>query len=254
MTATERPRPDLLDKAGMEGENVVARQRHREIPFLITIAFLGSFLAIRALVLIAGSAETEFAAVAKLGGRPDVRFSIGRNIILFGYHLHHFYFGVLLIGLAGWAAIVDLAWLSRRQLALVYGVGLGLFMDEIGLLLTWGDYYSSLTYLLSLLLVSLFLNVVFFPDFWRVMRRSLIETATPSRMMNAVSGTHSVIKVVDVMSTRVGRTERTSLAFMGVIYLVVGALILLYPRFLYYWVAGAFMVHGVSSLVRAWQR
>jgi len=236
------------------GEDVLARQRHREIPFLITIAFMGSFLAIRALVLIAGSAETEFAAVAKLGGRPDVRFSIGRNVILFGYHVHHFYFGVLLIGIAGWAAIVDLAWLSRRQLALLYGVGLGLFMDEIGLLLTWGDYYSSLTYLLSLLLVGLFLTVVFFPDFWRVMRRPLIETSTPSGMRNAVFGSNTFIKAVDTMSTLIGWTERTSLVFMGVIYLAVAALILLYPRFLYYWVAGAFVLHGVSSLVRAWQR
>jgi len=238
----------------LEGENVIVRERHREIPFLITIAFMGSFLAIRALVLIAGSAETEFAAVAKLGGQPDVRFSIGRNIILFGYHVHHFYFGVLLIGIAGWAAIVDIAWLSRRQLALAYGVGLGLFMDEVGLLLTWGDYYSSLTYLLSLLLVGVFLNVVFFPDFWRVMRRSLIETSTPSRMMTAVSGPNTFIKAVDTMSTLIGRTERTSLVFMGVIYLAVGALILLFPRFLYYWVAGAFITHGVSSLVRACQR
>lgn len=226
----------------------------REIPFLITIAFLLSFLAIRALVLIAGSAETEFAAAAKLGGRPDARFSIGRNVILFGYHVHHFYFGVLLIGFAGWAAIVDVAWLSRRQMALVYGVGLGLFMDEVGLLLTWGDYYSSLTYLLSLFLAGLFLNLVFFPDFWRTMRRSMIEASERSLMTRAVFGSTSFIKAVDGMSTMTGQTERTSLVFMGVIYLGVGALILLFPRFLYYWVAGAFIVHGVSSLVRAWRR
>ncbi len=205
-------------------------------------------------MLVAGSAETEFATVAKLGGRPDVRFAIGRNLILFGYHLHHFYFGILLIGLAGWAAIVDLAWLSRRQLALAYGVGLGLFMDEVGLLLTWGDYYSSLTYLLSLLLAAIFLNAIFFPRFWGAVRDSVLDASRHSLAWNRFLGSHTLVKAVDAMSATTERTERTSLVFMGVVYLGVGALILLFPRFLYYWVAGAFLIHGVSSLARAWQR
>lgn len=221
---------------------------------MITISYTVAFLAIRVLVLVAGSAESEFAQVAKLGGTPDVRFAIGRNIVLFGHHVHHFYFGIVLIALAGWSAIVGVPALSRRWQALIYGAGLGLFMDEIGLLLTWGDYYASATYLLSLLLVGLFLNVVFFPDFWREFRIHLRRSAGHAVAWTSFPGAASLIKGGDIVSDKTEQTERTSLIFIGVLYLGVGVLILVYPRFLYYWVAGAFMVHGASSLVRAWKQ
>lgn len=48
--------------------------------------------------------------------------------------------------------------------------------------------------------------------------------------------------------------EKASLLFTGLVYISVGILILVYPKFLYYGVAGVFMIHGISSLVRAWQK
>ncbi|WP_248662010.1 hypothetical protein [Fuchsiella alkaliacetigena] len=228
--------------------------KRKDIPFLITISYLASFLFIRLAVLIAGSAESEFAEVAKQGLTPEVDFYIGRNIILFGYHVHHFYFGILLIAIAGWLAIVGSSFFSRKQVALLYGTGLGLFMDEIGLLLTWGDYYSSLTYLLSLLLVGIFLNIVFFPYFWREMRNNLAEVKLNSIIWNSILNSTNFVKVADNVSEKTAKTEKASLTFTGVIYLLVGVLILLYPQFLYYWVAGVFFIQGASSLVGAWQK
>ena len=49
------------------------------------------------------------------------------------------------------------------------------------------------------------------------------------------------------------KTHRASLIFTGFIYIAVGLLILMYPEFVYYWVAGGFFIQGVASLVRAWQ-
>ncbi len=226
----------------------------REIPFLITIAYLGAFLFIRAMVLIVGSAESEFAQVAKFGDTPDVRFAIGRNIVLFGHHVHHFYFGILFMALAGWCAIVGVPSLSQRWQALMYGIGLGLFMDEIGLLLTWGDYYSGATYLLSLLVIGLLLNVVFFPSFWRAFRTHLRQSTEPVVAWTSSPLVERLIKGADMVSETTDQRERTSLAFMGVLYLVIGVLILVFPRFLYYGVAGAFLIHGASSLVEVWRQ
>lgn len=48
--------------------------------------------------------------------------------------------------------------------------------------------------------------------------------------------------------------EKASLFFTGLVYIVVGILILLYPRLLYYGVAAVFLLHGISSLIRAWQQ
>ncbi len=44
--------------------------------------------------------------------------------------------------------------------------------------------------------------------------------------------------------------EKASLAFVGLVYVIMGILILRFPKFLYYWVAGVFIFHGVISLLR----
>ncbi|MCK8827347.1 hypothetical protein MWH25_06270 [Natroniella acetigena] len=206
------------------------------------------------MVLIAGSAESEFAEVAKQGGVPEVDFYIGRNIILFGHHIHHFYFGIFLIAFAGWVSLVGFSFLTRKQTALLYGTGLGLFMDEIGLLLTWGDYYSSLTYLLSLFLIGVFLNIIFFPYFWKEVRNNILQSNAHSLTWNTLLNYTNFVKVADTLSEKTGKTERASLIFTGIVYLFVGGLILLYPQFVYYWVAAVFFIQGVSSLVGAWQK
>lgn len=231
----------------------VTIKKDERIPFLITISYLLSFLTIRLMVLIAGSAETKFAQVAKEGLTPDATFHIGRNIILFGHHVHHFYFGIILICFAAWISIVGSNYFNRRQAAVIYGIGLGLFMDESGLLLTWGDYYSGVTYLLSLFLIGVFLNIVFFPYFWREVRNELLDSNLHSWTWNTLLDHTSFIKVADIVSEKTNKTERASLLFTGIIYLGVGALILLYPDFVYYWVAGVFFIQGVSSLIRSWQ-
>lgn len=237
-----------------KGVGNIKENRGKGIPFLITISFLLSFLFIRLIVLLVGSAESEFARVAKHGLRPEVDFYIGRNIILFGYHIHHFYFGILLICVAGWVAIVGSPTLKKKHAAIIYGTGLGLFMDEIGLLLTWGDYYSSLTYLLTILLVAVFLNVVFFPYFWEEVRTSIAQRGASSTIWYSLFGLKNFLKVADYVSTKTGKTERAALIFTGIVFISAGILILRFPQFVYYWVAGGFIVQGVASLFRAWQQ
>ena len=64
-----------------------------------------------------------------------------------GIHFHHFWYGIEMIAIVGWLAIAG--WRTERldrAYALVYGLGLGLIGDEVGLLLTFGNYYSELTY------------------------------------------------------------------------------------------------------------
>ncbi len=71
-----------------------------------------------------------------------------------GIHFHHFWFGILLLAIGGWLGINY----NRKEVdmvaAIVYGVGGGLIADEIGLLLTFEDYYSGLTWTFLLLLLA----------------------------------------------------------------------------------------------------
>ena len=236
----------MVDSSEMEMDN--------EIPFLITISYLVSFVFIRVMVIIAGSAESQFAKAAKIGEMPAVDFYLGRNVILFGYHIHHFYFGFIMICIAAWLSIVGSKFLSRRQLAILFGSGLGLFMDEVGLLLTWGDYFAGLTYLLSFFLAGVFLNIVFFPFFWRNVRQHLVESSKNQWLFTKILNRKSVVEVVDIMTDETGKTERTSLYFTGTVFILAGVLTIFYPTLVYYWVAGGFIIQGISSLVRAWKK
>jgi hypothetical protein len=222
------------------------------VPFLITSSYLLSFLFIRLSVLIAGSANSEIARVVQEGSKK-LNFHIGRNIILFGYHIHHFYFGIIMIALAGWLSILGHNIISREKQAILYGAGLGLLMDEIGLLLTWGDYYSGLTYLLSLLLMGIFLNIIFFPSFWRVVRKGIVENQakTYKNIGKILFVNHiNIVKLVDNMSDKMNKARRFSPVFIGIIYFIMGIMILVYPDLIYYWVAAGFFFQGISLLIR----
>jgi len=63
-----------------------------------------------------------------------------------GYHVHHFWYGLALLSIGGWLGINYRDDNIDRIAAIIFGIGGGLVGDEIGLLITFGDYYSELTY------------------------------------------------------------------------------------------------------------
>jgi hypothetical protein len=73
-----------------------------------------------------------------------------------GVHLHHFWYGLALLAVGGWLGINYRDDYIDRVAAIIFGVGGGLVGDEIGLLLTFGYYYSELSYtfVISLLAFS----------------------------------------------------------------------------------------------------
>lgn len=77
-----------------------------------------------------------------------------------GLHIHHFWFGLVLLVVGGWLGISSNQKEIEMLAAIIYGVGGGLVADEVGLLLTFGNYYSELTYTFMLLLLS-FITVLF---------------------------------------------------------------------------------------------
>lgn len=224
-------------------------KKSKEIPFIITLSYLAGFIFIRLSVHIAGAAETEFAQAAEMGYLPAVDFYIGRNIILFGYHIHHFYIGFALVAIAGWLSLVETSYLKKKHLAIMYGVGLGLFFDEIGLLLTWGDYYSQLSYLLTLLLAGIFLNIVFFHDFWISVRDKFVQSKTESFFWRTIMKHDTFINIADFMSDATGKTQKTGLIFTGFLYVCVAIIIYNYPQFLRYWVSLIFFIQGIEYII-----
>jgi len=219
--------------------------RSKQIPFLIALSYLVSLVSIRILVLIVGSAHTEFAQAAKIGVPPEQAFSIGRNIILFGHHIHHFYIGIALMALAGWFSIVETKYPSKKFTAVMYGAGLGLFFDEIGLLLTWGDYFSGVTYTLSLLIFGLFINIIFFNRFWSSLKENIFTTHPHNSIEEFLLKNQNVFNFIDHISQKTSKTSKVSLLFSAGLYFILTILVLVYPRFVRYWIAGLFIIHGL---------
>lgn len=69
-------------------------------------------------------------------------------------HIHHFWFGIALLAVGGWLGISYNHKEIDRLAAIIYGVGGGLIADEVGLLLTFGDYWSGITWTFVIVLVA----------------------------------------------------------------------------------------------------
>ncbi len=115
-----------------------------ELQFIITTSFLITFTVSRAIVVTAGESK------------PSLELWVGN------YHVHHFFFGLLLLSISGWISLVESQKRYKKISAMLYGGGLGLLIDEIGLLLTWGNYWATQSYIFSIIVIFIFLSIILY--------------------------------------------------------------------------------------------
>lgn len=93
-----------------------------------------------------------------------------------GIHVHHFWFGIALLAVGGWLGInsrnkdIDIA------AAMIYGVGGGLIVDEVGLLLTFGNYWSGLTWVILVILLSVVSVLILLTRYRQQIKEELKES------------------------------------------------------------------------------
>ena len=128
-----------------------ARKRRKGIAFLVFFSFLITFAIARGFVVLTHNST---------------------HLIIYGYHIHHITLGFISLAIAGAVAIgfKDEFLLAA---AVIYGVGLGLVVDEVGLLISWGDYWNRLTYDSIVVITLIFINIILFSEFWRKIGRKL---------------------------------------------------------------------------------
>lgn len=221
------------------------KQKDKTVPFIVTTSFFFSFIFTRLWVLLTAADKTIY--------DPNITY-LGRNLIISGIHIHHFFYGFCLLSIGGWVALNYSERTTRKIAALFYGVGLGFFLDEIGFLLTWGEYWSSITYVVVILTLTVFLNTIYFSDFWSEVRKNIIASSKQHSLLSKALKIPLLVEVVDKMSNKFSKTEKVSMIFTGFVYLGAGTAILLYPKFLYYWVAAGFLLASISQFVRVLKR
>ena len=99
-----------------------------------------------------------------------------------GIHLHHFWYGIALISVAGWMGI---AWRNERLYrlyAILYGLGAGFVGDEVGLLLTFNNYQSELTYLFFIAAISFVIIATLFLRYRSQLQEELLKLSVRERV------------------------------------------------------------------------
>lgn len=147
INAIEQARKQVIEELSL---------RRREAPFLVWFSTIIGFYAARAFVVFF----------------PEV------NLMILEYHIHHFYYGIILILLGGALALTFKGAKLARASCVLYGLGLGMFIDEIGLLLTEGEYWAEITYMifftfLATSLVMIFLWDFLKSDYWEEIKESI---------------------------------------------------------------------------------
>lgn len=119
----------------------------KEIPFLILISFLVTFAASRIFT----------------GLFPNTL------IVVRGVHVHHFAYGIFILGIVGFLSLVlERTNKLKLQLAVLYGLGLGLAFDEFAMWIQLEDVYRDRsTYDAIVIITLLLLNIIYFGDFWK---------------------------------------------------------------------------------------
>lgn len=129
--------------------------RLEEVPFIVFISFLTTFVVARSYVYLT---QKDFLAHPLF--IEAIRFK--------GIHVHHLNFGIVILAISGFIALYDLRPHIHRMTAILYGVGLALTFDEFALWFFLEDvYWARITYDVILVITLIFLNIIYFPSFWR---------------------------------------------------------------------------------------
>lgn len=134
---------------GIVYDRLIERHKKR-VSFVILVSFLVTFIVVRLYVISA-------------------TFGIIEDPYLYirGYHVHHLNYGIVIMAIAGFLALVFRDEEHRLKIGSLYGLGLGLTFDEFGM---WfrleDDYWVRASYDAVVLISLIFVNLVYFYSFW----------------------------------------------------------------------------------------
>ncbi len=145
-------------------------KNRRSTPFLISISFLISLILSRLWVVLLKADSTNSAV-------GNATFSAGKNLVLGGYHIHHITYGIILMAIAAWLAINYWSSAVARISSILYGVGLGFIVDEIGFIIGGIEPYRAddEVFYIAVLIVGSLLSIVYFPSFYNSIKRDMLR-------------------------------------------------------------------------------
>lgn len=127
--------------------------KYKDQSFWIMCAFVPTFITARFLVRV----------------YPRIFLQVGQH------HIHHFTYGIVLLAISGYLGIIRKD-RSPIWLAVVFGIGLALAVDETGMWIQLTNHYYNDTSEDAIVVVStLLINAVYFRDFWLKLIKSFVK-------------------------------------------------------------------------------
>ncbi len=120
----------------------------KEIPFLILISFLITFVGSRIVTSLPF---------------PNLYLKVG------DIHVHHFSYGIIILSILCYYLLTQpRSDKTRLRASLIYGFGLGLAFDEFAMWIQLENvYHDRTTYDAIIIIVLILLNGIYFDDFWK---------------------------------------------------------------------------------------
>jgi hypothetical protein len=97
--------------------------------------------------------------------------TLNPNMVLIGgVHIHHFWYGLAMLAIGGWLGINYKGERVDRLAAILFGAGGGLIGDEVGLLLTFGNYWTGITYAFVIVFLTFASMLFLFNKYSKIIR------------------------------------------------------------------------------------
>jgi hypothetical protein len=96
-------------------------------------------------------------------------------LIIRGFHIHHFLYGLAILAVGGWLGISYDNERINRLAAVLFGAGGGLIVDEIGLLLTFGNYWTGITYTFVIILLAFAFMLILLNKYSKIIRAEFTQ-------------------------------------------------------------------------------
>ena len=91
------------------------------------------------------------------------------------YHVHHFWYGIAMLAIGGWIGISVENERLNRVAAILFGAGGGLIGDEIGLLLTFGNYWTEITYTFVIIFLTFASMLILLNKYHKLIRTEFTQ-------------------------------------------------------------------------------
>ncbi|MEI6221362.1 MAG: hypothetical protein WCP97_01215 [bacterium] len=137
--------------------NVLISKRKKKTTFWVLASFLPTFVFTRLLVYT----------------QPWL------FVMIRGTHIHHFTWGIIILAISGYLALLNHEPRFQARIALLYGCGLALAFDEFGMWLQLrDDYWVRQSYDAITIITAFLVAIVYFSDFWLKLFRQLHKVFT----------------------------------------------------------------------------